>query len=99
MILSKSCVCRCSYGLLDECRVLLLHGVLHLLGYDHELGPEEAAEMAAAEQQIMKKLGWKVRCPHKFGTAPSLMARQVLCSQKRCRYWKFVLGHHLKKIR
>lgn len=40
--------------------MLLLHGVLHLLGYDHELGPEEAAQMAAAEQKIMKKLGWKV---------------------------------------
>lgn len=26
------------YGLLDESRVLLVHGVLHLLGYDHEEG-------------------------------------------------------------
>lgn len=24
------------HSLLDECRVLLVHGVLHLLGYDHE---------------------------------------------------------------
>lgn len=26
------------YTLLDECRVLLVHGLLHLLGYDHENG-------------------------------------------------------------
>lgn len=26
------------YGLRDECRVLLVHGVLHLFGFDHELG-------------------------------------------------------------
>lgn len=26
------------HTLLDECRILLVHGVLHLLGYDHELG-------------------------------------------------------------
>lgn len=26
------------YTLLDESRVLLVHGVLHLLGYDHEEG-------------------------------------------------------------
>lgn len=26
------------HSLLDECRILLVHGVLHLLGYDHELG-------------------------------------------------------------
>ena len=26
------------HTLLDECRILLIHGVLHLLGYDHEQG-------------------------------------------------------------
>lgn len=26
------------YSLRDECRVLLIHGILHLLGYDHEHG-------------------------------------------------------------
>lgn len=26
------------YTLLDEARVLLVHGTLHLLGYDHENG-------------------------------------------------------------
>ncbi len=49
------------YGLLDECRVLLVHGLLHLLGYDHEIGVEEATAMAAAERHILDTLGWKVR--------------------------------------
>jgi rRNA maturation RNase YbeY len=26
------------HSLLDECRVLMLHGVLHLVGFDHEEG-------------------------------------------------------------
>lgn len=47
--------------MLDECRVLLVHGLLHLLGYDHEVGVEEAVAMAAAERQILQTLGWKVR--------------------------------------
>ena len=32
-----------------ELRVLLVHGLLHLLGYDHEVDEAEAAEMRAAE--------------------------------------------------
>ncbi|KAL4419005.1 hypothetical protein ABPG77_000870 [Micractinium sp. CCAP 211/92] len=47
------------YGRLDEARVLLVHGVLHLLGYDHEEDEEEAAEMAAAEQHLLKAMRWK----------------------------------------
>eukprot|EP00281_Chroomonas_sp_CCMP1168_P025918 CAMPEP_0206225688 /NCGR_PEP_ID=MMETSP0047_2-20121206/7682_1 /ASSEMBLY_ACC=CAM_ASM_000192 /TAXON_ID=195065 /ORGANISM="Chroomonas mesostigmatica_cf, Strain CCMP1168" /LENGTH=261 /DNA_ID=CAMNT_0053648707 /DNA_START=38 /DNA_END=823 /DNA_ORIENTATION=- len=43
----------------DELRVLLLHGFLHLLGYDHETGPEDMDEMAEAEVQMMKRMGWK----------------------------------------
>ena len=49
------------YDLLDECRVLLVHGLLHLLGYDHEIGVEESMAMAAAECHILDALGWKVR--------------------------------------
>ncbi len=47
------------YGLLDEARVLLVHGVLHLCGYDHERGPEALMTMARAEQSILAALGWQ----------------------------------------
>lgn len=35
---------------------LLVHGVLHLLGYDHELA-DEANEMEDLEREILEKLG------------------------------------------
>ena len=37
----------------------MVHGVLHLLGYDHETGDDDHAEMAAAERKLLKRLGWR----------------------------------------
>ncbi|MDO4223190.1 MAG: rRNA maturation RNase YbeY [Acinetobacter sp.] len=36
---------------------LVVHGVLHLLGYDHELSDEDAQEMESLEIEILAKLG------------------------------------------
>jgi probable rRNA maturation factor len=36
-----------------ELEILLVHGVLHLLGFDHELGPKQAAVMAKWEQKLL----------------------------------------------
>ena len=38
----------------SELRVLILHGVLHLLGYDHET---DRGEMDAIEQRLRKRFG------------------------------------------
>ena len=49
----------CSHSLVDEVRVLLVHGILHLCGLDHERGPEDEHIMAAQEQRIMAAMGWR----------------------------------------
>jgi len=36
---------------------MLVHGTLHLLGYDHEIRDEDADEMEALEIEILAKLG------------------------------------------
>ena len=40
-----------------ELAYLTAHGVLHLLGYDHERGPEDAAAMRMREEATMERLG------------------------------------------
>jgi len=40
-----------------ELSLLLAHGILHLIGYDHELGQDEAQQMAAAERELLAALG------------------------------------------
>ena len=36
---------------------LLIHGVLHLCGYDHERGAGEARRMALRERQVLRRIG------------------------------------------
>lgn len=36
-----------------EVRLLLIHGILHLLGYDHERGPADARRMKAKESSLL----------------------------------------------
>ncbi len=42
------------HGLREEVTRLLIHGVLHLLGYDHERSEREAALMARKEKTILR---------------------------------------------
>jgi len=42
------------YPLATELQILLLHGLLHLAGYDHET---DAGAMARKEEQLRRKLG------------------------------------------
>ena len=38
---------------------MLVHGTLHLMGYDHETSEEDAEEMESLEIEILKKLGFE----------------------------------------
>ncbi|XP_042398016.1 endoribonuclease YBEY, chloroplastic-like isoform X3 [Zingiber officinale] len=64
-----------SHTLIDEIRVLMVHGLLHLLGFDHELGLQAEAEMEKEEDFILRNLGWKgkglIKCAHDSGIQES----------------------------
>jgi probable rRNA maturation factor len=38
---------------------MLVHGTLHLMGYDHETSEQDAEEMEAIEIEILQKLGFE----------------------------------------
>jgi len=46
----------------DELRLLVVHGVLHLLGYDHA-EPDERARMWEFQGEVLKQLGSSVTLP------------------------------------
>jgi len=45
---------RLGHSVADEVRILVLHGILHLAGYDHE---GDNGEMAARESKLRRRLG------------------------------------------
>jgi probable rRNA maturation factor len=49
-------------GLYGELKRLLIHGILHLIGYDHARGGHEARRMKKKEEEILGRTtrrGWK----------------------------------------
>ncbi|KAF7018784.1 hypothetical protein CFC21_032033 [Triticum aestivum] len=60
------------HTLLDEIRILMVHGLLHLLGFDHELSKEAEEEMEQEEEQILNTLEWigkgLIRSAYHFST-------------------------------
>jgi len=52
------------YGVMlsEEIARLLVHGTLHLLGYDHERGTAEARAMRALEAAIVRKMKKELLC-------------------------------------
>lgn len=57
----------------DEIAALLVHGVLHLCGYDHERSERDAARMHRRERAILKTLG----------PAPRLAIRRIGPKKRR----------------
>ena len=43
------------HSLEEEIYILIVHGFLHLIGYDHERSPEYAKKMKEKEEEILKK--------------------------------------------
>jgi len=41
----------------DHCAHLIIHGLLHLVGLDHETGDRDAEEMEAIERRALAKMG------------------------------------------
>jgi len=50
------------HGVNDEIRLLVVHGVLHLLGYDHS-DPGEKREMWSIQANILKRIGSPIQYP------------------------------------
>lgn len=44
-------------ALRDHASHLVIHGLLHLAGFDHEISPQDAEEMEALEVKALAKLG------------------------------------------
>jgi rRNA maturation RNase YbeY len=47
---------RAGHSLHEEIVTLLVHGILHLLGYDHERSPREARRMQRKERAMVRAL-------------------------------------------
>ncbi len=50
------------HSLKDELQLLVVHGILHLLGFDHT-GPDDQREMWHAQAEILKAIGSVARPP------------------------------------
>ena len=48
---------RAGHALEHELTVLVIHGLLHLLGYDHERSAREAQRMRKKEQAVLRRVG------------------------------------------
>jgi probable rRNA maturation factor len=50
---AKAQAVKAGWSLEKETLFLIIHGLLHLLGHDHELGPRQALNMANLQRKLM----------------------------------------------
>lgn len=76
---------RLGHSVTDEIKVLVLHGMLHLAGYDHE---SDSGQMARAEARLRARLELPAsliqRSEHGAATVPS-RGRSTLAGKKKLR--------------
>jgi probable rRNA maturation factor len=65
---------RLRHDVAEEIKILVLHGVLHLAGYDHE---NDHGEMARKEQQLRKALKLPVGLIERTNNADSCLPRKL----------------------
>jgi probable rRNA maturation factor len=65
-----------------ELRVLALHGLLHLLGYDHE-GPDDSGRMMRAEVRLRRKGGLTAGLIQRATGEPAGVARTTVRRRSR----------------
>jgi probable rRNA maturation factor len=62
------------HSLADELRILMLHGLLHLSGFDHET---DSGEMARAESRWRKRLGLPAGLIERSSVGPFISKRPI----------------------
>lgn len=65
---------RLGHEVAEEIKILVLHGVLHLAGYDHE---HDSGEMARKEQQLRRALALPVGLIERAESAGSCLPRRL----------------------